>query len=56
VTAQYNLAVMYAKGQGTRQSDIYAYSWASLAASNGLDKAKSSPSRSIRTSATEKPN
>lgn len=40
-TAQYDLAVMYAKGQGTRQSEIYAYAWASLAASNGLEKAKS---------------
>jgi TonB family protein len=40
-TAQYNLAVMYAEGQGTRQSDIYAYAWASLAAGNGLEKAKS---------------
>lgn len=40
-TAQFDLAVMYAKGQGTRQSDIYAYAWASLAASNGLEKAKS---------------
>lgn len=39
-TAQYDLAVMYAKGQGTRQSEIYAYAWASLAASNGLEKAK----------------
>jgi uncharacterized protein len=39
-TAQYNLAVMYAKGQGTRASDIYAYAWASLAAANGLEKAK----------------
>lgn len=39
-TAQYDLAVMYGKGQGTRQSDIYAYAWASLAASNGLEKAK----------------
>ena len=38
--AEYDLAVMYAKGQGTRQSDIYAYAWASLAASNGLEKAK----------------
>ena len=40
-TAQYDLAVMYAKGQGTRQSEIYAYAWASLAASNGSEKAKS---------------
>ena len=39
-TAQFNVAVMYAKGQGVRQSYIYAYAWASLAATNGLDKAK----------------
>jgi len=39
-TAQFNLAVMYANGQGARQSDIYAYAWASLAAQNGLEKAK----------------
>jgi TPR repeat protein len=39
-TAQFNLAVMYAKGQGTHQSNIYAYAWASLAASNGLEKGK----------------
>jgi TonB family protein len=39
-TAQFNLAVMYAKGHGVRQSEIYAYAWASLAAENGLEKAK----------------
>jgi TPR repeat protein len=39
-TAQFNLAAMYARGEGTRQSDIYAYAWASLAAQNGLEKAK----------------
>jgi TonB family protein len=39
-TAQFILAVMYAKGQGVRQSDIYAYAWASLAAENGIEKAK----------------
>jgi TPR repeat protein len=38
--AQSNLAVMYAKGQGTRQSEIYAYAWASLAAKNGLEQAQ----------------
>jgi TPR repeat protein len=38
-TAQFNIAVMYARGQGTRQSDIYAYAWASLAAANGMEKA-----------------
>lgn len=33
--AEYNLAVMYAKGQGTRQSELNAYAWATLAAENG---------------------
>ena len=39
--AQFNLAVMYARGEGVRQSEIYSYAWASLAAENGLEKAKS---------------
>jgi TPR repeat protein len=39
-TAQYDLAVMYQHGEGTRQSDIYAYAWATLAAANGIEKAK----------------
>jgi TonB family protein len=39
-TAQFNMAVMYVKAQGVRQSEIYAYAWASLAAANGLQKAK----------------
>jgi len=39
-TAQFNLAVMYARGEGTRPSDIYAFAWASLAAKNGVEKAK----------------
>ncbi len=38
--AQFDLAIMYARGEGTRPSDIYAYAWASLAADNGLEKAK----------------
>jgi TPR repeat protein len=38
-TAQLDLAVMYARGEGTRQSELYAYAWASLAAKNGMDKA-----------------
>jgi len=33
--AQYSLAVMYSKGQGTRQSELNAYAWATLAAENG---------------------
>ena len=39
--AQYNLAIMYANGQGTRQSDINAYAWASLAADSGYAGARS---------------
>ncbi len=39
-TAQFNVATMYARGEGTRQSDIYAYAWATLAAENGMEKAK----------------
>ncbi len=38
--AQYNLAVMHAKGQGTRQSELNAYAWATLAAENGNAPAK----------------
>jgi uncharacterized protein len=38
--AQLNLAIMYVRGEGARQSDIYAYAWASLAADNGSEKAK----------------
>ncbi|MBV8145105.1 MAG: SEL1-like repeat protein [Gammaproteobacteria bacterium] len=38
--AQYNLAIMYANGQGARQSDINAYAWASVAAENGQPDAK----------------
>lgn len=39
-TAQYDLAVMYARGEGTRQSDIHAYAWASLAGANGMEKGR----------------
>src|SRR4051812_15389727 len=35
--AQFDLAIMYARGEGARQSDIYAYAWASLAADNGSE-------------------
>jgi|KBSMisStaDraftv2_1062788.scaffolds.fasta_scaffold14033_1 TPR repeat protein len=38
--AQYNLAVMYVRGEGSRQSDIFAYAWASLAAKNGYERAQ----------------
>jgi uncharacterized protein len=34
--AQYNLAVMYARGEGTEVSVTYAHAWASLAATNGV--------------------
>ncbi len=33
--AQLNLAIMYTRGEGTRQSDINAYAWATLAAAGG---------------------
>jgi len=38
--AQFNLAVMYAKGQGTRENRVYAFAWAQLAAENGYAKAQ----------------
>ena len=34
-TAQYSLAVMYAKGQGVPQDYIYAHMWFDIAASSG---------------------
>jgi uncharacterized protein len=37
--AQYNLAVMYARGEGAPQSFTYAHAWASLAAANGESQA-----------------
>ncbi|HVC02866.1 MAG TPA: energy transducer TonB [Steroidobacteraceae bacterium] len=39
-TAQFNLAVMYARGQGVMQSFTLAQSWASVAAANGVAPAK----------------
>lgn len=33
--AQYNLGVMYGKGQGVIQDNIHAYMWLIIAASNG---------------------
>jgi TonB family protein len=36
--AQCNLAIMYAQGQGVRQSDLNAYAWATLAAEGGYAK------------------
>ncbi len=39
--AQYNLGVMYGKGKGVLQDNIYAHMWANIAASNGVaDAAK----------------
>jgi TPR repeat protein len=38
--AQLNIAEMYDAGQGTAQSDIHAYAWASLAEANGEAGAK----------------
>lgn len=37
--AQFDVAYMYAQGQGTRQSAIHAYAWAKLAAQNGQARA-----------------
>ncbi|HEY2677846.1 MAG TPA: energy transducer TonB [Steroidobacteraceae bacterium] len=36
--AQFNIAVMYANGQGVAESNTYAHAWASLAAQNGYSK------------------
>ena len=38
--AQYNLAIMYARGEGTRESDINAYAWAEIAGDNGNPQGK----------------
>jgi TonB family protein len=40
-TAQYNLAVMYARGEGVEASNTRAHAWASLAAANGVKEATS---------------
>lgn len=39
-TAQYNLGVMYYKGQGVAQSDKETYIWYSIAAGNGMKEAE----------------
>jgi uncharacterized protein len=36
--AQYDLAIMYARGEGTTISNTYAHAWASLAATNGENR------------------
>lgn len=38
-TAQYNLAVMYARGEGIALSNTNAHAWASLAAASGVESA-----------------
>jgi TPR repeat protein len=38
--AQYDLAAMYARGEGISQNSVYAHAWASLAAQNGEMKGK----------------
>ena len=38
-SAQYNLGVIYEKGQGVQQDYVKAYMWASLAADQGLEDA-----------------
>ena len=38
-TAQYNIGMMYVKGQGALQDDIYAHMWLNIAASNGIANA-----------------
>ncbi len=39
--AQHNLAIMYAKGQGVRPSELYAYAWATLSVESGDASAQS---------------
>ncbi len=39
--AQANVAAMYARGEGTRMSNVHAYAWASLAAEGGEVRAAS---------------
>ena len=38
--AQYDLAVMYARGEGVNQSNVYAHAWGSLAGQNGEERGK----------------
>jgi hypothetical protein len=38
--AQYDLAAMYARGEGVNQNNVYAHAWASLAAQNGEVKGR----------------
>jgi TPR repeat protein len=36
-SAQYNLGVRYAKGQGVLKDNVYAHMWANISASNGSE-------------------
>jgi uncharacterized protein len=38
--AQFNLAIMYARGEGVGQNNVYAHAWATLAGQNGEGKGK----------------
>jgi hypothetical protein len=38
--AQFDLALMYARGEGVEHSNTLAHAWASLASANGVEKAK----------------
>ena len=52
--AQFNLGRMYAAGKGTRQSDIEAYKWFSLASAQGnVDARKQMAEVAKRLSAEE---
>ena len=39
-SAQYNLGVMYGKGQGVLKDNVLAYMWANIAGANGYDVEK----------------
>ena len=38
VTSQYNIAVMYDKGEGVLQDNVRAHMWYNIAAANGAEK------------------
>ena len=38
--AQFNIAIMYAKGEGVASSNVLAHAWASIAGENGEEKGK----------------
>ena len=37
--AQFNLGLMYGKGEGVPENDVRAYAWANLASAQGLENA-----------------